>query len=478
MLPTLGRRTIVYMASSFFRISLTLVTLPLMTKHLNAEDYGTFAIAVSVGAVFAILPQVGSSIAFVRGFHGATAEVRKDFVSSMMLLSTAIGITAAAVYVVFWVGIFRGIFDINVDLTYLALLCIGLSIVSAGWATAVSEALTLEGRANWFSGVTISRDLFGAIVSVVALYGFDAGVQALFIGHAASSLADIVAGFVVLWRHLAWRLSLQYVISILTDIKLTITQFIDVGGRAVERTIVSKALGLDVLGIVSHSLSYESIMMTVVKAMTRSTWPENLAEAKRPSSDFRISKAVTGVIALVCTMGAIVLATVGYNIIGLLTHNKFNAAAYFAAAWVANIAISTTGIAPKAAVYAAGRSSLLAGSMIVGRLLSIAALFFLIDWLQQTALIVAALLAALAIKAVVFWGISRTRAIPFQDTPVLVSLLICYLAIFASINFGDDFWMRLGLCLGWMLLALLINRNVVLNILEYVGIRGLRISSK
>lgn len=464
MKSTIGRRTLAYASASVFRILVTLATLPLMTKWLDPKDYGLFALAVSVAMVFGILPTVGSSVAMARSFHDASIKARREFLSSMLFLSNIAGFTAAAVYIFFWNALSHHFTEAAADLTLLSLMCIGISIVSSGWATITSEALTLDGRAARFATISIVRDAVGAAVALIALYVYDAGVQALFYGHAAAALADIVSSVAVLRVHLSWRLSLRYIREILFDLQLTVMQFIDVGGRAIERIIIARKLGLDVLGIISHSQSYETIVMALVKSVSRSIWPDNLSEARNPASDFPIARAATEIIATICLFGSIVLSTIGYDIIGILTHGKFNAAAYFAAAWVANVAISTTGFASKAAAYTDGRSGLISMSMVVSRFVSVCALVILIGWVEQPAIIVAAFLAAVSVKMIMYFGIAKFRHVPFQDGKVVISVAISYAAILASVLWGEDSEARIMLFVAWSLVATLVSIGTIRDV--------------
>lgn len=471
------QRAVAYASSSLLKIMIAIVTLPLMTLYLDPEDYGLFAVAVAVSAVFAILPQLGSSVALAKGFHGAELLARCDRVTSMLFLSNVVGLTAAAVYVLLW-GILAQLFiDPMIELGLVALICVAISVLSAGWAVVTAEVLTLDGRARSFALVSVLRDVTAAAVALIALYGFDAGYHALFFGHAAGAIMDILCGMFLLRKFFIFRLSLDHIRDILFDLQLTVTQFIDVGGKAIERIIIAKKLGLDILGIVSHSQRYETIFMALVKSVSRSVWPENLNEAKQRNSDFRIARGATRLIATMCLFASIGLCTIGYDVIGLLSHDKFNVAAYFAAAWVGNVAITTTGFAPKAAAYVHGQVGLISFSLVVGRVASILALMLLITSTGPVAIVVAALLAAVSVKVVTYWGVARFRQIPFQDGRIVLAVITAYAAIVSSIYWGEDLQMRIVLFAGWSFVALAMHIDVIRDLARRIWVSGQRSSS-
>ena len=357
----------------------------------------------------------------------------------------------------FWSTISYHLSDEPIGLSVLSMACISLSIFAAGWGPMTSEALMLDGRARAFAAVSITRDICGACVVIASLYIWTLGIQSIFLGLAAVAAIDVMLGLRVIHPFLAFRLNSDAVRMVLSEVHLSVVQIFDAGGKALERAVISHKLGFSTLGIVGHSLSYETIAIAGVKSISRSIWPENLREAEQPRSGFPIAKIATGIIASICLRAAICAATIGYDIIGLLTHDKLNGAAYFAAAWILNVSISTTGFAAKAALYVDGKSKLMSTSIVFTRLSSILLLIALIDQIDAAALIVGALVSAVVAKIIIYRGISKYRPIPFQDGIVILQVGVGYLALATSYFYGDTYHDRTLMMMGWMAEALILS---------------------
>jgi O-antigen/teichoic acid export membrane protein len=319
----------------------------------------------------------------------------------------------------------------------------------------------LDGQANRFAIVSVSRDFAGALISLVGLYVFDLGLQSLFLGLGALAAADIFWGVWTLRRYMGGKISWACIRSILGELHLTAVQLADTGARAFERVLISRNVGLTALGIISHSQTYETVSLAFIKSLVRSIWPENLNEARDPHSKFPAARTATEVIGVVSLCGAILLGTVGYDIIGLLTHGKFNQAAYFAAVWVANIGLTATGLGPKAVAVASGRAYLISVGMLASRLVSLGALLLLIGWLQEASVAVAAILAAVTMKVVMYVGILRFRKVPFQDKRAILCVLAAFAVILISMYSAHSLQARTILFVVCGLLIAYFNRDIV-----------------
>jgi O-antigen/teichoic acid export membrane protein len=437
-----------------------------MTNRLDPVDYGVFALAGPISVVFGVLPTLGSSVAMAKGFHRETLERRRIFISSYMLLLSIIGVVVAALFGVLWGNITHLLSYESVQLTPVALVCLGVSIFSSGWAVVMSEALSLDGKAKQFAMVSVGRDVTGALVPVAALYAFDLGPQSLFLGLGAAAVMDVLSAVLVLHPYLRRRLSWRCIKSVLGEFHVTAVQILDSIAKSTERVLISRYVGLDALGIISHSQAYETVSYAFVKSLARSVWPENLDEARDPLSKFPGTRLATDVISVVSLCGATFLGTIGYDVIGLLTHGKFNQAAYFAATWVAIFSLTGTSLGPKAVAVASGRAYLISFSMLAGRVVSLLALLLLVEWLQEAAVAVAAILAAIALKTVMYLGVLRFRKIPFQDGRAVLCALMGFAVILISVYWAHDLRSRMILFVSCGLLITYFNRDIVRMLMQ------------
>jgi hypothetical protein len=100
-------------------------------------------------------------------------------------------------------------------------------------------------------------------------------------------------------------------------------------------------------------------------------------------------------------------------------------------------------------------------SLGIGRLISLGALFVLIGWFEEVAIVIAAFLAAASVKILMYIGIARFRYIPFQDGKVILSTAISYFAILSSVVWCDTPIERLGVFIAWLLVAAIASAETI-----------------
>ena len=468
MIQGIFKKAIYFSLPAASKIILAFTVLPLMTWRLTAADYGFFALVVSVVAAIGVLPTVGSSAVMAKHFIGATNDARKNLIINILSLATALGAIGIILFFPVWHVILYYLPEQAGRLTNVDLMLALLAIFGSGWSPIAAEALTLEGRARVFAGVSIVRDVVGAGAGVAALYIFDMGGTSLFVSLAAASVMDVILSYAALSRYSGGRLSFSQCGILLREMHLTAANIFDTGGDVVERSLISGNIGLNVLGIVSHSKTYENMIMIVAKSLSRASWPECLTEARRPASNFGTSMMVTDIISVTCMMGAAVLATVGYDAISLLSHGKFAYAAYFAAVWMGTVALRTTGFAPKALIYVTGRAEFFSLSVIVSRVLSIGVLFFFAAQWGAGAIILAVVVSALAGKLIVYYLANRLRPVPFHDVQPLLVLAFAVALSLVSYRFATTLSERAVLGVAAVAFAAIANRGIILAVLRYL----------
>jgi len=285
------------------------------------------------------------------------------------------------------------------------------------------------------------KDLSGSLASVAALYWLSAGPNSLFYGFIVTGVAGGLLGLAALRRYLRVRPTLAVFRKILEDSHIVFAQLFEHGASLAERSIIAGGLGLTALGIYNHSRLYESTMMAGTKAISRTAWSRILEEARGARRDTESADLSTGFIAALCLLTGLGLGTVGYDIIGLLSHQKFNDAAYFAAVWVALISIRVTGFIPKAILYTHGKAKVFALSIYLGQGIMLILLYLLIGELGILAIAVALAVNTIVQRVIVHVGAHRVQPFEFRDYSVVIGVLIvcaaAYIAMVYSRSFAD-----------------------------------------
>lgn len=176
---------------------------PLYTRRLSPEEYGTYSLLVSLVALFPLVLSLGlTSIIAKAYFDAPDAQVARERVGTvgrwLMLLSGGLGLVLASLALVVWPDGLLSLSGRQVALAVAGSIGVAWSSVPEGFfraSRAARSAVTLQ-LANFFStaglGILfvagLGRGLSGAI-EAVALVGFGLGVNAaLFVLRLGGSL--------------------------------------------------------------------------------------------------------------------------------------------------------------------------------------------------------------------------------------------------------------------------------------------------
>jgi O-antigen/teichoic acid export membrane protein len=165
------------------------ITAPLLARHLGADLYGRFVIAVTVGFVVATVADLGLPLLASRDWPGLAADRRSRWLAdfwSIRLWSTAV-VTASGVVVVA---------AMSLDAEMTAALTVGLLAVPVMLLSSATSALFLA-RLNPWPGVwseVVSRLIWvGGVVVAVATDAGMVAILGLLIASQALGLAVLVA---------------------------------------------------------------------------------------------------------------------------------------------------------------------------------------------------------------------------------------------------------------------------------------------
>jgi O-antigen/teichoic acid export membrane protein len=461
-------RVVLYALPSVVKAVAALSVLPLMTALLNAADYGFFALMVTIANVCAVLPAIGSSVVTTRYFAPDDHAQRSEIMSNMVVMSIAIGLAAGFVCWIAWhVPLY--FYPERAAETPEALLILGcLTVVFNGWSVLSSEALTLDRRAGLFATVNILKDLSGSLASVAALYWLSAGANSLFYGFIVTGVAGGVLGVAAMRRYLSVRPTLAAFRKILEDSHIVFAQLFEHGASLVERSVIASGLGLTALGVYNHSRLYETTMMSGTKAISRTAWSRILEDVRRDRRESDPADLSTGFIAALCLLTGLGLGTVGYDIIGLLSHQKFNDASYFAAVWVALISIRITGFIPKAILYTHGQAKIFAIAIYAGQGVMLILLYLLIGKLGILAIVVALAANTVIQRIIVHVGAYRVQPFDFRDYSVIIGVLIVCAAAFISMAYSRNFADRTMILLGFLVFSSFLLLPIYRRIVRFV----------
>jgi O-antigen/teichoic acid export membrane protein len=427
------------------QVGLSFATLPLTTYVLGAADFGMFALVASLTGFGHVLGSMGCSYTLSAHFRSIEPTRRTGLVSASLFIGLLVASVFAALLVAMWPILSRWL-ELTVPDRVLYVMLASM-LLSLPWVLA-AEITVLNGQSGTFAAVLIAQSITSAVVSLVGLYAFHLGVLALFVGALAGAIVQFAGALRVLSPYLGFVGMAPWVRPILRIGPIT-----SVGGlaeslqTASERTFLSAHAGLMQLGIYNHSQQYRQIMFLFVKAVTRSIWPVTLDESRQDRLVFTNTGQAWGIVHIGLTMAGVFMAATGKELIGLLTHDKFTAAAPLVALWMVMLLVKHSGRSEYGYLVANHHTKFVSSLMLLSVALSIPCMMLLIPRFG----IFGALAALMMQDGMVRLGLTvrarMFRRVPFQDGWVVKGAVMIVLTLTASRSLNLSLVQNIGLML-------------------------------
>lgn len=359
--------------------------IPVATLRLGPVDYGAFALVTGLTAAGSSLGMLGSGYRLAEIFsRGDQQEIRRSVTAQLVMTSAVLLVCMLALTLAWWEG--RRHWEPLAAVPLSGVVLSAATMLGTGWWLVTSEVLTLTRRARMFAAGMMLQPLLNALTLMVTLFVFDLGAVSLYAAAFAASAAALLASTVALRPYITTHVSRQHLRQVYSGAGLmAISNASEAAYQAVERSLLSNWASLSQLGLYVHAQQYRALVSVAVKAGARSVWRDSLDEARRGDGLFGHTSAVWSLCYVAIGAGALVLAAVGPELIGMLTHGKFVESAPYAAASVAILLAMHLGKPQTALLYAFGHGHAYARSTVI-------------------ALVVAGVVAVITIPMLGVWG--------------------------------------------------------------------------
>lgn len=391
------------------------LTIPVATLRLGPADYGAFALVTGLTAAGSSLGMLGSGYRLAEVFsRGDQEEIRRavtaQLVTSSLLLLACMSILVLA----WWWG--REHWESLAAVPFAGVVLSAAAMLGTGWWLVTSEVLTLTRRARMFAFGMMLQPLLNALILIVTLFVFDLGALSLYAAAFGASAAALISSAVALRPYLTTRISGQHLRQVYSGAGLmTVSNASEAAYQAVERSLLSNWASLSQLGLYVHAQQYRALVSVAVKAGARSVWRDSLDEARRGDGVFGQTGAVWSLCYLAIGAGALVLAAVGPELIGALTHGKFVEAAPYAAASVAILLAIHLGKPQTAMLYAFGHGYAYARSTVIALAVAGVIAVLTIPVLGVWGALLAGLAQNVLLRLQIYFLAKRLGATPRQD---------------------------------------------------------------
>ena len=444
-----------------FQSFIAIAVLPIATRILGPEEYGVFALLTSLAAFGTVFASVGTGYLVAAHYPVIKAEEKNKMVSSMLAFGLSISIAFSLIIVLLW-SLIANQWPAFSSIPKLALVLSLVSMVlSVPWTLSL-DVITMDGKAKLFAAVLIGQSIVNAAAIIMSLFVFKMGLYALFVGSLAGSFVVFIGGFLALRSYLRLTMSWQWIKKIL---KLTIAtlpaNLLENLQTFVERSVLSINVGISQLGLYTHSQQYRSLAMMTVKAAARTVQPLTLEEARSEDLLFPKTKRTWDAMYIVLTFGGILSATVGREIISLLTNGKFASAYIFVVFWMIFLLIQNAGKPHTGVFYALDQGPVYARIQVVTYIIGLILLILLIPILGIAGTFIAVFAQMTIFRVWIQFKVKQYKKIPFQDGWVIFGTALILFTFLVSWGLKLNFVYNLALLLVMTALLLFFARRIV-----------------
>jgi O-antigen/teichoic acid export membrane protein len=427
-------RVLTYFGASVVQGLLSLAILPLTTVMLGPAEFGAFGIVAAAVTLAGSLADMGFGIVLSGHYLDQAGKARKQLIATLLAWAALSGLAAGVAMFILWPAISNLAGSVSaISEMELALACLSVplrSVISLG-----TQVLVIQFRAI-DSGVVVTLQAVALFVSTLAaLFVFDQGQSALFIGYAAGVGIGCAATIILLREDFAampaWRWSAEVFRAAPSGMLAGILENLR---TFVESIVMVRALGVSGLGVFNHSRLYQGYLGQVANAIAYALWPAALEEARIPGDGFEKVGRAWNTVYLGLTVAGVALAALGIEIVSILTNGKFVDAAPWVPLWVAYLLLQNSGKPATATLYAARRGAAVARYRAASLSLALVALVTLVPAYGIPAAIGIAFGEMLVFRLLLRRGALAIRRLPFQDGWVIAGC--CIIALLTAMIHG------------------------------------------
>jgi O-antigen/teichoic acid export membrane protein len=414
------------------------------------------------------LSQMGSTYVVSQRFRGASADERCRLITTMTALILASSSFFAVVFVTGFI-LLQGAWGLTDGLTLTMIVLVAVESIGSSVHLLNRQTSRLGSAPGYYSVVTVLKSVTGACVTLGALFLFDVKGMALFIGHAAGGVVVLLGSLAALSRFFKARIDWELVRE---AVRLggwtTASSLAQQARQTVERAALSRFTGLHDLGLYVHAQQYQTLVLLGCQPAQSAVIPVLLDEAKEREPRFARTARSSNVLFLGVTVFGVAAALFGREVIGLLTHDKFNAATPYAAMLVAIVLIQISGRPQLAYLLAHGRGRYISLCNIFAAAASMLTLVALVGHFGLVAAISASAVQFLIYRVASGLDPYATVRLPFQDGGAVAGFVAIVGAVAISEFFDPGWLVRALLFVGFLAVVFVVGRSTVMDILLQV----------
>jgi O-antigen/teichoic acid export membrane protein len=392
----------------------SLIMLPFSTMVLHAGDFGTYAMLMSIVALVGTAIDGGASILLPAHYELASGPERGRIFSSLAVFAVLCASAAGLLLIGFWLW-HHSVFAEQPGHLIIAMTAILMPLRVLTTISNMSFSVTGRSSAIALQIVCQAAAVFGG--TLIALFGFSMGGEALFIGAGFGQLAALLVCLATLQRHGELGLPSGYWLrqALISQPTTATAGFMDGARNFGESLMLSSAAGLAAVGILSHAKLYFNLLHMFASAVAQNTWAKSLQDALDPRSTFDATRKAWAPVQVAIGCAAIVFVFLGRDIVGFISNGKLTEAADYVPVFFMMALIQNSEQPALAVVFALGRGASAAWFRSLLVTVTLILLYPAIVLFGIKGLLVAAVIESCALRLFLRRLASRDRHVPFQD---------------------------------------------------------------
>ncbi len=311
------------------------LVIPLTTYYLDPRDFGIIGAITAFSAL--LTPCSSTGVAWVLSGN----YYKLDDANKAVLVFNVLAVGLLVRFL--WVLVFAGAgffllprFIASFEPVFLVYFWIFLLAECPNyiWET-VSFVIMIQKKAKVYAWLDVVKIVSYVVMLASCLILFKLKAIALVLGYLATALGGAAFSLIYIRKYVRWGLRREWMREISRRGLPTVPlRFIEIGTNSFSRILIERWLGLSLLGIYSHSLDYRQAFMMPQRAFMNTSAPV-LLEGFSKNVHAKIAyaqRAMKKWIGLL-TLGAVFCGLFAKEIVSVLTHNKFTAAAPLVSLW-------------------------------------------------------------------------------------------------------------------------------------------------
>ena len=346
---------------------------------------------------------------------------------------------------------------------------VAIESIGSSMHTLVGGISKLGIAPGYYSLVAMLKSVAAAGATLAALFLFELKGMALFVGHAAGGLVALVGSLAMLSRFFKAGIDR----GMLKDALYlggwsTFSLLAQQARQTIERSLLSRYVGLYDLGLYIHAQQYQSLAMLGTQPIQSAVTPVLLDEAKEHGGPFTRTARISNVLFLAITISGVAAALFGRPIIGLLTNGKFNASAPYAALLIGVVLIQLSGRPQFAHLLSNGRGRYLSLCNVLAASGAVVTLLALVSHIGLFAAVCASYVQFLLFRLATGLDPFSTARLPFQDGWVIVGLSAIVGAVVGVEYFQPDLSTRAILLIVFLAIVAIFAGSILMDVVQQI----------